>query len=310
MHGHKMLKQVQKVEHVGRISRQLSMLLAFMVIKTFVNTAKISCCDRRTVAMWYYRFACAAKSFQGIRQALSDKPRSGRPPKIDRKILNKARHWCEERAFTPVELHDKLEEMSGKNLGISQIRRYARQWGYSRKKTQPIMVSRTPIEEVNKWRASLYQKIARYTKMGYTIVTQDESHFNDAAMSAKYWAKLCLRIFMLWSGGFHRFSMICSMTQDGRQFFNHCQTLNTTSFLEHGQGVQRGRQDGPDTRQGTVAHIQGDEKILCRARHYCPVVSYRTSISESRRGSMERTLTRNESFHTLCRQGCTSGSSV
>ena len=48
-----------------------------------------------------------------------------------------------------------------------------REWGYSRKKTQPIMVSRTPIEEVNKWRAGLYQKIARYTKMGYTIVTQD-----------------------------------------------------------------------------------------------------------------------------------------
>ena len=51
MHGRKMLKQVQKVEDVGCISRQLSMLLAFMVIKTFVNTAKISCCDRRTVAM-------------------------------------------------------------------------------------------------------------------------------------------------------------------------------------------------------------------------------------------------------------------
>ena len=129
--------------------------------------------------------------------------------------------------------------MSGKNLGISQIRRYAREWGYSRKKTQPIMVSRTPIEEVNKWRASLYQKIARYAKMGYTVVTQDESHFKDAAMSAKYWAKLRLRIFMLWSGGFHRFSIICSMTQDGRQFFNHCQTVNTTSFLEHLDKVYR-----------------------------------------------------------------------
>ena len=239
MHERKILKQVQKVEHVGRISRRLSMLLAFMVVKTFVNTVKVSCCDRRTVAMWHCRFACAAKSFHGIRQVLSDKPRSGRPPKIDRKILDKARRWCEERAFTPVELHDKLEEMSGKSLGISQIRRYARQWGYSRKKTQPIMVNRTPIEEVNKWRASLYQKIARYTKMGYTIVTQDESHFKDAAMSAKYWAKLCLRIFMLWSGGFHRFSMICSMTQDGRQFFNHCQTVNTPSFLEHMDKVYR-----------------------------------------------------------------------
>ena len=218
MHERKLLKQVQKVEHAGCISRRLSMLLAFMVVKTFVNTAKVSYCDRRTVAMWHCRFACAAKSFHGIRQALSDKPRSGRPPKIDRKILDKARRRCEGRAFTPVELHDKLEEMSGKNISMSQVRRYAREWGYSRKKTQPIMVNRTPIEEVNKWRASLYQKIARYTKMGYTIVTQDESHFKDAAMSAKYWAKRCLRIFMLWSGGFHRFSMICSMTQDGRQF--------------------------------------------------------------------------------------------
>ena len=189
MHERKLLKQVQKVEHAGCISRRLSMLLAFMVVKTFVNTAKASCCDRRTVAMWHCRFACAVKSFHGIRQALSDKPRSGRPPKIDRKILDKARRWCEGRAFTPVELHDKLEEMSGKNLGISQIRRYAKQWGYSRKKTQPIMVNRTPIEEVNKWRASLYQKIARYTKMGYTIVTQDESHFKDACNVCKILGK-------------------------------------------------------------------------------------------------------------------------
>ena len=130
------------------------------------------------------------------------------------------------------------------------------------------------------------------------------------AMSAKYWAKLCLRIFMLWSGGFHRFPMICSMTQDGRQFFNHCQTLNTASFLEHMDKVQGGRQDGPDTGQGTVAHIRGCRKILCRSRHCCPVASYRTPIFESRRGSMGRTLTCNELFRTLCRQGCTSGSSV
>ena len=120
-----------------------------------------------------------------------------------------------------------------------------------------------------------------------------------SAMSAKYWAKLCLRIFMLWSGGHHRFSMICSMTQDGRQFFNHCQTLNTASFLERMDKVQGGRQDGPDTRQGTVVHIQGCSKILCRARHYCPVMYHRTSISESRKENMERTLTCNESLHVM-----------
>ena len=29
------------------------------------------------------------------------------------------------------------------------------------------------------------------------------------------------------------------MTQDGRQFFNHCQTVNTPSFLEHMDRVYR-----------------------------------------------------------------------
>ena len=128
-----MLKEVQKSESIGRISRRISMLLVFFAIKTFVNTAKTSYCDRRTVAMWYQRFTCATKSFQGIRQALSDKPRSGRPTTIDRKILNKAKQWYENRAFTPVE-QDKLEEMSGKSLSISQIRRYVKQWECSRKK--------------------------------------------------------------------------------------------------------------------------------------------------------------------------------
>ena len=234
-----MLKQVQKVEQIGRISRRISMLLAFLALNTFAKTAKTSYCDRRTVAMWYYRFKCAKKTFQGIRQALSDKPRSGRPTKIDRKILNKAKQWCDNRAFTPVELHDKLEEMSGKSLSMSQIRRYIKQWECSRKKTQPIMVNRASMEEVEKWRASLYQKIARYTKLGYAIVIRDESHFKDATMTAKYWAKTCLRIFMLWSGGYTRFSMLCSMTQDGRTFFDHCQTVNTISFLKHIDKVYR-----------------------------------------------------------------------
>ena len=129
------------------------------------------------------------------------------------------------------------------------------------------------------------------------------------AMSAKYWARLPTHIHVMeledfidsqWYAAWHK-------TADS---FYRCQTVNTASFLEHMDKVQGGRQDGPDTGQGTVAHISGGREILRRARHYCPAVSYRTSIPESRRGSMGRTLTCNESFHTLCRQGCTSGSSV
>ena len=84
--------------------------------------------------------------------------RSGRPPKIDRKILNKARHWCEGRAFTPVELHGKLEEMSGKSLAISQVRRYAREWGYSRKKTHATNLERQYIKRTIKDIPEKYKK--------------------------------------------------------------------------------------------------------------------------------------------------------
>ena len=51
------------------------------------------------------------------------------------------------------------------------------------------MVGKTPIEGVNKWRASLYRRIARYTKMGYAIVAQDESHFKDACNVCKILGK-------------------------------------------------------------------------------------------------------------------------
>ncbi len=42
---------------------------------------------------------------------------------------------------------------------------------------------------------------------------------------------------MLWSGGHQRFSMLCTMTADGRYFFNYTKTTDTTSFLQHIESV-------------------------------------------------------------------------
>ncbi len=36
----------------------------------------------------------------------------------------------------------------------------------------------------------MLQKILLYIYQGYTIVTQDESHFKDAMLSVRYWAKV------------------------------------------------------------------------------------------------------------------------
>ena len=61
----------------------------------------------------------------------------------------------------------------------------------------------------------------------------DESHFYDSAMSSRYWSGVGMRIFMPWSDGHMWFSMMCSMTADGRVFFDHYKTANAEAFLEH-----------------------------------------------------------------------------
>ena len=118
-------------------------------------------------------------------------------------------------------------------LSASQARRYMHRWGYSKKKTQGIHIKKASIAAVRSWRYRTLKKIQKYRKLGYTIVTEDEGHFKDMLLTAKYWAKVGIRILMSWTGGHHKFSMFCSMTDKGRMFFHHCKTANTDSFLEH-----------------------------------------------------------------------------
>ena len=93
------------------------------------------------------------------------------------------------------------------------------------------MVNRTPIEEV----ANFHD---------FTLFR----HFKDAAMSAKYWAKLVMERRII---DFHYYL--------------------STPLQQYGQ-MYREVGKIPDTRQGIVAYIPGGRKILCRARHYYPVV--------------------------------------
>ncbi len=39
------------------------------------------------------------------------------------------------------------------------------------------------MEDVKKWRQEMSEKAARYIKMDYAIVTQDESHFKTERLS-------------------------------------------------------------------------------------------------------------------------------
>lgn len=230
----KLLKKTLRSERSGRIARRIQIIIILLTTgDSFAAVGLVTSWDRRTVARWHGRFEGCTRSIGGIKKALSDRPRAGRPAKIPRKCLEEARKWCEGRAVSTREVSSKLEELSGTRLSDAQVRRYMRAWGLSRKKSQPISVNRAAMSAVYGWRHRLLGMVAEYGRQGYTVVTQDESHFADSTRTAKYWAEKCLRIFLPWSGDRRRFSMLCSMAIDGRAFFNHAERINTQSFLEH-----------------------------------------------------------------------------
>ena len=209
------------------------LIVLFTTGGTFAAVGIMTQWDKRTVKMWHARFSACTMSRKGIKKALSDKPRSGAPTKIAKKHLDEAKRWCETQPFSVPELSAKLKELSGIQLSTRQVQRYAKKWGNSTKKSQPIELKRATMAAVYSWRRRLLAKVAKYQKLGYAIVTMDESHFKDSTRTAKYWAKTGMRIFLEWSGDHHRFSMLGSMTLDGRAFFNHATSADSISFLEH-----------------------------------------------------------------------------
>ena len=91
------LTKSRNTEKDGRVVRRLVILVSFLGIGTFSGTARNYGCDRRVVAKWWHRLKTARKTPKGIREALSDRPRSGRPPNINKKMLEEARKWCKGR---------------------------------------------------------------------------------------------------------------------------------------------------------------------------------------------------------------------
>ena len=230
----KLLSDIRRTEKEGRRARRLSMLIVLANMGYIVTSAAATYgCNRKTVSLWRDRRCQYGNNISKILEALSDRPRSGRPTKISKKHLDKAKSWCDTRTFTPIEMQNYLEKISGVKLSLSQTRRYIKKWGCSCKKTSPLHIKRASPESVAKWYASSMAKVRYYTKQGYAIATMDESHFKDSVLSTKYWAKRGLRIFMPWSGGHHRFSMLCTITDNEKTFFNHTDKINTDSFVEH-----------------------------------------------------------------------------
>ena len=86
-----LLCQMRKTEKSRLVMCRLDMLIVFLNCIHITFAASKFSCDRRTISLWNSRLSGCRNSPEAIRKALSDRPRRGRPTKIDRELLDKAK---------------------------------------------------------------------------------------------------------------------------------------------------------------------------------------------------------------------------
>ena len=182
----------------------------------------------RTIKNWIKRYL-----EEGI-AGVSDKPRSGRPPKVPK---NKMKGFMEENKkdpTTPQLTLQKISEDFGCKYAKAYVRALLREYGYSPKTAQKIHVKAASRKEVRRWRRKILPKIKEYEEAGYTVFVMDESHFvYDSKTGKKYWSPVGEPIYMSTNGAHQKITMFGANSTNGKQFFRCYEKLNTPTFIAY-----------------------------------------------------------------------------
>ena len=134
----------------------------------------------RTIKNWIKRYM-----EEGI-AGLSDRPRSGRPPKVPKITLDDFMKR-KDKPTTPKQTKQEIDQELGCKYAQVYVRSLLHEYGYSPKTAQKIHVKAASLKEVRKWRRKILPKIKEYEEAGYTVFVMDESHFvYDSKTGCKY----------------------------------------------------------------------------------------------------------------------------
>ena len=211
------LLQAYKKEKYGKKKERLHAICIIKINnRTITETARQMFCTYNSVKNWLDSF-----EKYGL-EGLEDLPRSGRPPLISHKKLQKIERTFKKISdgMTPKKLIQFIFYRTRITYHITHVRRLMHKWNLRPKVPQKLHVRAASKNVCRKWNNRIILRIKKAKKKGFTVLVQDESVFvDDVRLGKKYWTDIHQRMIVRWRGSHQRFLVYGMMTDDSRGFF-------------------------------------------------------------------------------------------
>ena len=182
--------------------------------------------NRRTIHRWVKRF-----HKYGI-VGLYDRPRSGRPPKVENKKLLQILATIPQ-PITLSQVYEAIKEQTCTKYSYRQIRNRLHGLGLTVKKLTVVHINKATQQKITRWQRRIKKLIKKLKKRGYTILSLDESIFeNEYSEKKRFWAMLGKPAYGIYNGKHQRAITFGAVADNGKQIFRIYKKFNTGTFIE------------------------------------------------------------------------------
>ena len=175
-------------------------------------------------------------------EGLEDLPRSGRPPLISHKTLQKIEQEFKRISdrMTPKKLMQFIFDWTNITYHISHVCRLMHKWNLKPKVPQKLHVRAASKDTCRKWNKRIILRIKKAKKKGFTVFIQDESVFvDDVRLGKKYWTDVHQRMIVRWRGSHQRFLVYGMMADDNQSFFRSYEKFNAIAFRDYLEAARK-----------------------------------------------------------------------
>ena len=199
----------KKETNAKKRERFLAMLHLQINNKSITEVAEIFCKSYNTVKSWRGRFLKHGPD------GLDDKPRSGRPPKIENQTLDK--FIKEANPMIPSLVAEKATKKTGVKCTAAMIRYRLNKMKWTRKVPMPVYFRRAMIEAVIAWQRSTKRWISRLRKDGFLMYVADQSNLTlDYDNKRGPWSPQGQRVYSRYDGKHDKIVVTAALSPDGR----------------------------------------------------------------------------------------------